>query len=394
MPVNRKVLLVDDDPLLLRSLARRLKSSYAVFTAEGPREGLAVLSEEEPFAVIVSDMRMPVMNGAEFLRRAREEDPDAVRMVLSGESDLTMTIAAVNEGDIFRFLTKPCSGPDFDAAVSAAMEQHRLVMAERELLENTLSGTVHLLTDLLALASPIAYSRASTIRRVVDELVTHLGHGTSPWEVRLAAMLYYLGCLSIPDEILARAFAGAKLTEEEQALFTAHTEVASRLLGKIPRLDTVARILETHRSAPSAPLPANIGEWSSSELGRRVLDVAARYSEHLAAGATHSEAYGRVREEGGVHRALLEALARVRIHQGDLATVGVVELRPGMVLTEDVRRPDGELLLASGYTVTDAVITRLRHQAEASGVAEPIHVRLPLVSDHTEDAEAEAEAEG
>jgi DNA-binding NtrC family response regulator len=126
-----RVLFVDDEPNVLASARRQFRKDYDVRTAESGAAGLATLADAGPFAVVVSDMRMPGMNGAEFLAEARRIAPDTVRMILSGQSDLDAAIAAVNDGRIFRFLTKPCTGDSLRAAVEAGVAQHRLVQAEQ-----------------------------------------------------------------------------------------------------------------------------------------------------------------------------------------------------------------------------------------------------------------------
>jgi DNA-binding NtrC family response regulator len=111
-------------------------------TATSGKAGLERLSSDGPFAVVVSDMRMPEMNGAAFLAQVRERAPDTVRVLLTGQADLDSAIAAVNEGQIFRFLTKPCAPEMLISSLRAAEEQHRLITAERVLLEQTLHGAV------------------------------------------------------------------------------------------------------------------------------------------------------------------------------------------------------------------------------------------------------------
>lgn len=106
--MNSRIVCVDDEPRILKGLRRRIGRDYDVSTAESGAEALALMKEEEPFQVVVSDMRMPGMTGAQFLAQVRTEYPDTVRILLTGQSDLNDAIAAVNEGNIFRFLSKPC----------------------------------------------------------------------------------------------------------------------------------------------------------------------------------------------------------------------------------------------------------------------------------------------
>ena len=127
--MNERVLFVDDEPQLLEAIQRTLRKQVDLQTAGGGEEGLRVLREEGPFALVVSDMRMPVMNGAQFLGKVREQAPDTVRVILSGQADFQATIAAVNEGHIYRFLSKPCPFDQLLAAVHDGLNQHRLVTA-------------------------------------------------------------------------------------------------------------------------------------------------------------------------------------------------------------------------------------------------------------------------
>ena len=122
------ILCVDDEPQVLESIKLNLRRSYSVSTALNGVEALTVLSQSQDIAVIVSDMRMPSMNGAVFLAKARQLAPDAVRMLLTGQSDIDTAIAAVNDGQIFRFLTKPCAPTVLLDAMAAAVTQQRLII--------------------------------------------------------------------------------------------------------------------------------------------------------------------------------------------------------------------------------------------------------------------------
>jgi len=107
--VQEKVLFVDDEPAVLQGYQRLLRNEFQMDTAVGGKGALIAIETTGPYAVVISDMRMPEMTGVEVLRKVKELSPDSVRMMLSGHADLNAAIAAVNEGSIFRFLTKPCS---------------------------------------------------------------------------------------------------------------------------------------------------------------------------------------------------------------------------------------------------------------------------------------------
>src|SRR5579872_5364165 len=102
------ILCVDDEPRVLDGLTRVLRRDFVVSTALSGADGLALLSQGGPFAVVMSDMRMPVMDGATFLQNVRQTSPDSTRVLLTGQTEIESAIAAINRGNIFRFLLKPC----------------------------------------------------------------------------------------------------------------------------------------------------------------------------------------------------------------------------------------------------------------------------------------------
>ncbi|MCP4965099.1 MAG: response regulator [bacterium] len=127
-----RVVCVDDEPRVLKGLRRRIGRDYDVATAESGPEALTLMRSAEPFQVIISDMRMPGMTGAQFLAQARTEFPDTVRILLTGQSDLDDAILAINDGHVFRFLSKPCPPEVLMPALEEGVEHYRLIQAERE----------------------------------------------------------------------------------------------------------------------------------------------------------------------------------------------------------------------------------------------------------------------
>lgn len=148
-----RVLFVDDEPQLLESFEDGLHRQFEVVTATSGADGLRVLERTPPFTIVVSDFQMPGMNGAEFLAKAKILSPQSVRVLLSGQATVQGAIAAVNDGNVFRFLTKPCSPAELRRALDDALEQARLVTADRELLERKLDNMVAQLRRTERLAS-------------------------------------------------------------------------------------------------------------------------------------------------------------------------------------------------------------------------------------------------
>src|SRR5262245_28844758 len=131
MAAKPVILCVDDERNVVESMELNLRRQYQVKTALSGTQGLEILRSEKEVAVILSDMRMPEMDGAAFLAKARETSPDAVRILLTGFADVEAAVRAVNDGQIFRFLTKPCAPENLLTALAAGIEQHRLITAER-----------------------------------------------------------------------------------------------------------------------------------------------------------------------------------------------------------------------------------------------------------------------
>jgi signal transduction histidine kinase len=148
--MSEKILCVDDEPNILEAYQRALRREFEIEIALGGEQGLAAVESRGPFAVIVSDMRMPGMDGVQFLSKVKEKAPDSIRIMLTGYADQHTAIEAVNEGNIFRFLTKPCPPEVLAKALGAGIQQYRLAMAEKNLLEWMLSGNIPMMKDLPA----------------------------------------------------------------------------------------------------------------------------------------------------------------------------------------------------------------------------------------------------
>jgi DNA-binding NtrC family response regulator len=129
-----KILFVDDEPNVLSALKRELRKQFEIETAENGEAGLRTIAAFGPYAVVVSDYNMPGMNGTRFLSNVKKIAPNTVRIMLTGFASLDTAIRAVNEGNIFRLLIKPCPPELLSRALSAAIDQYRLIMTEKQLL--------------------------------------------------------------------------------------------------------------------------------------------------------------------------------------------------------------------------------------------------------------------
>jgi response regulator RpfG family c-di-GMP phosphodiesterase len=377
--MNQRVLFVDDEPNILEGIQRTLRKQVELQTASSGAEALRLIGESGPFAVVVSDMRMPAMNGAQFLAKVREREPDTVRMILSGHADLEATIAAVNEGHIYRFLTKPCPTDRLLAAVEDGLNQHRLLTAEKVLLEQTLSGAVKMLIEILGMVSPAASSRAARLQRYTIELSAALGLA-SRWEWGLAAFVSQIGCVALPKEMLFKVEACQTLNEEENRLYESHPEVASKLLAAIPRLEDVAAIVTAQfGSLNTGDLPDDLRQWDVRKAGQVLLRAAIEYDRLVSHGASRDSALNTLRQSTlRLPATVLKALARLSTTlKGILVRqIRLADLTVGMTLDEDLVSPKGIRLVPSGAEVTTTLMIRLTSIAAGVGVAEPFRVRV------------------
>jgi response regulator RpfG family c-di-GMP phosphodiesterase len=361
--VDQRILMVDDEPRILDGLRRTLHGRYSIDAAPSGQDGLArINAAEQPYAVILSDMMMPVMNGAEFLAAAHVASPDSVQMILSGQADLTSTIAAVNEGNLFRFLTKPCETPELTRALDAALEQYRLIHAERELLQRTLDGTVELLTDLMKVSNPLASARTEQIRAIIEAVTP-----PSAWEARIAAMLGQVGLLATPPEVLTQVRQGGDLDPETYELYRSHPQLAHDLVRRIPRLERVAAWIAAQPTTPGGkpgddieddqlPYATATAFVVGIEAGRTAATVAAQltgYPQDLVK---------------SVHDAFVTATVRKP------RKLNGAELMVGMIVDQDVVTRTGLVLVRNGELLTESMAVRLRHFASGVGVEEPIAV--------------------
>lgn len=378
--MNARALFVDDEPNILSGIKRQLRKRIDVVTADSGERGLEIVQQDGPFAVVVSDMRMPGMNGAQFLSEVRRIAPDSIRMILSGQSDLDAAISAVNDGHIFRFLTKPCDAEPLWTAIEAGIRQYELLHVEKELLEKTLGGAVRVMSELLGMVNSRASDKARRVQNIAEQLAAPLGMNDN-WEFRIAVMLSQIGCVGVPPNALAKAEAGEALTAEEQQLYDAHSEVASGLLKNIPRLENVASMV-AGQSSPAQTASNAVG------LGGLLLHAAARVDTAVVLGQSLDDAAAAVAASlPGAPDNLLSALGSLGKAQDAWITqsLPLKQVVSGMVLEEDIQTESGMCLLAKGAEITEAHLVRLTAAATRVGLVEPFKVRV-RAQDKTEAA--------
>jgi response regulator RpfG family c-di-GMP phosphodiesterase len=374
------VLFVDDDANILAGYKRQLRSLYNIETAINGQQGLEILTLQGPFGVVVADYRMPGMDGNQFLSKAKEVSPDTVRMMLTGHAELSQAIEVINQGHIFRFLTKPCSQETLVKALQAGLEQYRLITAERELLEKTLGHSIRLLTDVLSLANPVAFSQMLNIRKVARKITTSMRLLDS-WQYELAAMLSQIGCIALPSSVLEKMHAGETLLKGEESMFASHPTIGYKLLADIPRLGSVPLMVRDqqkefadfrNRKSASSDLQA--------ELGAQIIKTAVDYDRFIHGGMMHLEVVKKMAKYSRIYNPeIVQALGDEVILQGEFQVkmINVEEVGAGMIANEDIRSKNGEIVVTKDQEISYLVLERLIFTSKESGVIEPFRVLVP-----------------
>jgi hypothetical protein len=297
--------------------------------------------------------------------------------MLTGDDQQNVAVDAVNEGQVFRFLNKPCPADRLAKALRAGLEQHRLLMAELELLDNTLKGSIKLLMEILSIINPPAFGRASRVCRLVQKLCDRTAVENS-WEISVAATLSQIGCVSLPDSILEKLQRGETLTPDETKLYKSHPQLGCSLVAKIPRLDRVAQIIALQQVPQDfEKLAEHDPQRLEVALRAGFLKAALDYDSLIEQGVSPESA---IREmfhrpatyEPRVLRSLAELVPETR-GQG-VRHVPLAQLREGMVLGGHLTDTSGNILVANGQVITAWLLERLRRRAHTGGskAKEPI----------------------
>ena len=359
-----KILLVDDEQSVLDAFHRQLRKQFNMETANSGREGLKKIAESGPFAVIVSDMRMPVMDGIAFLMEVRKVAPESVRMMLTGNADQQTAIDAINRGSIFRFLTKPCSTENLIGAIDAGLEQYHLITAEKELLEKTLKGSINILTDILSLAYPIAFSQSTRLRKYAVQIAKKLNL-FGPWQYEIAAMLSSVGFINMPTESIEKYMAGAPLSKEEKEMVAAIPQITGMLLANIPRLSIVASMI-TQRDMPYTQQLdfASMEHADIIRIGAKILKVITDFDFLMLQNHEPEDAIKIMAKHGTLYDStILDVLTTIDLPRRENVSryVKISELQKGMIIDADIFNARGFLIIPKGYVVNEMTAERLKN---------------------------------
>ncbi|MDX2111451.1 MAG: response regulator [Verrucomicrobiota bacterium] len=363
--MNRRILCVDDDPNILNAIRRNLRKQFEIDTAEGGAEALTRLHPENPYAVVLVDMKMPGMNGVELLESVRKKAPDTVRIMLTGNADQQTAIESVNRGHVFMFLCKPCSTEILSGVLERGVEQYRLINAERELLENTLAGSMRVLTDILSIKDLPGFGFALLLQEMVANLLPSFPE-LSKWEMDITAMLSQVGMLTVPEFIVDKYRSGIPLTSEEQGMLASAYEAGSKLLSKIPRLEGVCANLHfINKNFDGTGRPFNHAGGNEIPLGARLLRICHDLISNERVLLTRALALEALQRDARKYDPVLLARVIQLLSDNKSTTtegnVKVSDLKSGTILSSDIASTDGLVLMTAGTRLSPVLIERLNN---------------------------------
>lgn len=371
------VMIVDDDANLLSGIKRHLRKDFNLRTYAEPQEALKP-DNLRNVAVVVADMRMPGIDGITLLQKISEIDPTIQRMMLTGDADQTTAVKAMNEGGVSRFFNKPCLPSDLIAGLNEGLRRYELEHAEKDLLEQTLSGSIKMLVDILSMTQPEAFGAASRQRKLAQSCAKVLGIKPA-WAVDVAAMLLPLGWVAIPPAVQNRYHAGDALTPQELDMIAHIPQTGADLVNHIPRLTPVVEILR-HSTRPYDGCGMEDGGPTEGSIprGARLLKILTDL-DHLTEGADISEDHlTRLVQRGARYdQAMLETLRPHLIAVSGKAGAQAKEylikdLFPGLELLSDLKTVDGKLILAAGKELSAVHVSRLKNFARMTPFQEPV----------------------
>jgi len=369
---------VDDDENILYGYQRNLRTKFHVNVSTSAAEALGIISNINDFAVVISDYNMPGMKGVEFLSKVKELSPDTVRILLTGYADVKTSIEAVNEGNIFRLLTKPCPQEMLLQTIYQAVQQYNLINSERELLEKTLHGSIKVLVDILAVINPNLFNMAKRNRNLGKLIAARLGIKNS-WEIEVGCLISHIGCIGIPSEILDKKFKNQPLTKIDENLFYSHPEIGKSLLTNIPRLENIAEAILYQYSDYNGS--ANTKEFKVGDnipLLGRILKVLNDFNDAVSSGLDELGAISKLEKNYQIYDsevfAALDAEVKGAAAGYSYEYIDLRNLKSGMVLAEGLSDVNGVLLLPKGSEISDVSLIRVLNYAKVRQIKEPIKI--------------------
>jgi HD-GYP domain-containing protein (c-di-GMP phosphodiesterase class II) len=300
---------------------------------------------------------------------------------LTGYADLESAIAAVNEGNIFRFLTKPCSSEILKKTLEDCVKQFKLIRSEKELLQGTLKGAINVLTDVLSLTNPEAFGRSSRTKKLVKKLAENMGL-KDIWKYELAAMLSQIGCVILPQKTMQKICRGQKLEGKELSLYSTHPKTAQSLLQNIPRMTEITKMIAyQNKNFNGGGLPNDNVKDRDIPVGSRILKVALDFDLLINTGMPRAKAFIRLKSKSKLYDPIvlraLETYLGEKAHY-EVKELALHEISPNMFFGQEVTTNNNILLVTKGQEANRTLMQKLYNFAENYGIPEPIKVLCPI----------------
>lgn len=385
--MNDRVLFVDDEANVLAGLERQFRRKFDTHTALGGEKALSFLEKEGPVAVVVSDMRMPEMNGVQFLGQVKNKYPDTIRIMLTGNNDQETAVSAINEGDIFRFFTKPCDTDVLMGGIEAALLQYRLVTAEKVLLEQTLGGSVKVLLEVLSLVDPNGAGKAGKVRKWASG-IAKWSSWTAPWKMELATMLSPIGRIALPADLITKSDSKVELNATELSTLERCPEISRNLIANIPRLKSISKIIYyQNKNYDGTGFPHDDVCGEDIPIEARILHIVndlAAIIDLNASELPYSAELDALEANAGYYDP--EILTGIRTYfvnkkegLGDkdatsLLEVSVGQLQSGDVLVADIKTNKDVLALGAGQEISQVIREKLNIMSKSGGLSGKVRV--------------------
>jgi len=370
------ILIVDDDDNLLLSFERAFRRSYTVLTAVSGKEGLQKILDNKKIALVISDMNMPEMDGIDFLSRVKKINPAITRIMLTGKADLNVAIQAVNEGSIFRFLTKPTTPDALEKIINDGLEQYRLINSEKVLLNQTLNGSLDILNEVLGLTNPVAFGRSSRIKKIVTHILSKTDLENT-WQYDLAATFCLIGFISIPQPIQEKIYKNIPLDKAENELVDKTPQIAYDLIKRIPRFESIAEMI-LNQNKPYYQYKNAVEDPVS--IGGQILRLAIDLDGLITSGMQQDEIKLKMIHDAehfyNPHLTVTLLDYFVDVDYYNHLDLNISELGIGMILDQDVFSNSGALLLVRGQEITETVLPRIINFQRYVGVIQPIRILI------------------
>ena len=356
-----RVLMVDDEPNILSAYRRSLGRVFDITTCESGAQGLEALDKAGGFPIVITDMRMPEMDGVQFVQNARKKHPDCVYVMLTGNADQQTAIDAINKGQVYRFLNKPCPTEVLEHTIKASLRQYELIHAEKTLLRDTLTGSVRLLIEAMSMTDPAIGAATEQIRQDTRAICENL-RGDVDWRISLAASLVLFGSVTVP--------ASQEKAELSDDFLERVSEVGCRLLSNIPRLRPVGEIIAAHRRfGELGAVEGDFDEARVIDFGGQILRFVVDW-RRAAMKANDDRVEGLNALKAAIPpfdaRLIAAASTLVDAQQSPSKriakeyTLTIRELHSGDLTRQDIITSDELLLVKTGQELTPLLLERLR----------------------------------